>query len=228
MYKVSGWQFDDSVTDIFDDHVNQSVPLYGDIQNIVANISDFFIDTNCPIYDLGCSTGETISKINLRHFDKNLKFIGIDESLSMLNKAKEKTYLVKNINLVNSKIEDYTFKEKTNLIISILTLHFLPVGERKKVISNIYNALNEGGAFLLVEKTYPQNVQCNDIFTQLYHDFKETKGLTALEIRDKDKSLRSKLIPLSLDENIKILQDQGFKTDIFFKYLNFAGIICLK
>lgn len=228
MYKVSGWEFNEKVSEVFDEHVNQSVPLYTEIQNVVASLSDFFINSEYPIYDLGCSTGETISKINMRHYDKDLRFIGIDESASMLNKAKEKTHLVKNVTFINSKIENFVFKERANLIIAILTLQFLPIEARKKVISNIYNALNEGGALLLVEKTYPANVQCNDIFTQIYHDFKEKRGLTASEIREKDKSLRSKLTPLPLDKNIKILREQGFETDVFFKYLNFAGIICLK
>ena len=36
----------------------------------------------------------------------------------------------------------------------------------------------------------------------MYHDFKEDSDLTSFEIREKDKSLRSVLIPLTINENI--------------------------
>lgn len=228
MYNVSGWQFDQEVTNIFDEHVRQSVPLYRQLQDIVTNLSDFFINTDYPIYDLGCSTGETISKINSRHFNKKLKFIGIDESQSMILKAKEKTQFIDNVDFINTKIEDYIFEKKSNLILSILTLQFCPINRRQDVLLDIYNTLNKGGALILVEKAYPENVESHDIFTQLYHDLKEENGLTPLEIREKDKSLRSRLTPLTLEENIKNLNEIGFKTDVFFKYLNFTGIICFK
>ena len=228
MDKFCDWNFGADITKIFEQHVRQSVPQYETIQELVSQMSDFFIDEKYPVIDIGCSTGETISKINLRHKDKNINYIGIDESTDMIEQAKKKLLYMSNITLINSSIQNYEFKTKSNLILAILVLQFCPEKDRTDILNRIYENLNKGGAFILVEKTYPQNIKSQDIFTQIYHDFKESKGLTSEEIRSKDKSLRSQLNPMEIDEYLKILKDCGFKTDIFFKHLNFTGIICIK
>lgn len=228
MKGLSSWEFDDKISDIFDNHVIQSVPSYEQIQNIVSHISDFFIEKNGVVYDLGCSTGETIQRINMRHFEKKINFIGIDNSKAMIDKAKEKNKFYDNIKFENNSISNYDFESDTNLVISILTLQFLNIEQREQVIKNIYNSLSKGGAFLFVEKVYSSYSQTQDIYTQIYHDYKEEHGLLPDDIRNKDKSLRGVLVPLSLEDNIKMLEKLNFKVEVFFKYLNFTGFLAIK
>ncbi|WCK57709.1 methyltransferase domain-containing protein (plasmid) [Aneurinibacillus sp. Ricciae_BoGa-3] len=229
MKRIASWAFDKNVSDVFDTHVRQSVPLYDALQEVVLHLSDFFIKQNDVIYDLGCATGETIHKISHRHFDKNLRFIGIDESQAMLQKANEKNLILNNVEFIQHAIENYVFEHKSNFILSILTIQFLPIHERESVLRNVYQTLNKGGAFLFVEKTFPFETQTHDIFTKIYHDYKEEHGLSTQEIREKDKSLRGVMQSLSVQENVEILRHTGFeKVDIFFKYLNFTGFLAIK
>ena len=58
------WKFDDNVALNFDEHVNQSIPHYKDIQKYVCSLSEWFLKENSTIYDLGCSTGETIKMLS--------------------------------------------------------------------------------------------------------------------------------------------------------------------
>jgi len=86
-----GWQFDHSVAQEFDKHVRKSVPCYDQVQIMIADISEWFIRDGAVIFDLGTSTGETIARLQAKHQNKkDVHFIGIDNSLPMLEKAKVK------------------------------------------------------------------------------------------------------------------------------------------
>ena len=58
------WKFDNNVALNFDEHVSQSIPHYKDIQKYVCSLSEWFLKENSTIYDLGCSTGETIKMLS--------------------------------------------------------------------------------------------------------------------------------------------------------------------
>ena len=57
------WKFTKNVSREFDQHVNQSIPEYLEMQNYIASLSQFFIKDDQIIYDLGCSTGQTAKNI---------------------------------------------------------------------------------------------------------------------------------------------------------------------
>lgn len=116
-----------------------------------------------------------------------------------------------------------------DLVLSLYTLQFLPLWKRKKVLQRIYNGLVEGGAFIFVEKIRAENSLFEDIWNDLYWDFKQENGLNEQQVIKKAQSLRGVLIPLSLTENLSLLSDVGFQCmDTFIKWHNFAGIIAVK
>ena len=83
--------------------------------------------------------------------------------------------------------------------------------------------------FIIVEKIKSQIVDIHDIYNDLYYDFKRQQGLTDKEIIDKNVSLRGIMKPMTMEENLTLLKEVGFKkTDIFFKYNNFVGIMAIK
>ena len=52
--------FDGNVATVFDDMVSRSVPFYAEIQRMIGElVADFVVD-GTTIYDLGCSTGNTM------------------------------------------------------------------------------------------------------------------------------------------------------------------------
>ena len=60
---VEDFEFNQRVADVFDDMVSRSVPFYGEIHRILVDLTNYiFTKTTTPvIYDLGCSTGTTLS-----------------------------------------------------------------------------------------------------------------------------------------------------------------------
>jgi len=64
IYAINNWNFNKEVSEEFDLHVRQSIPLYNEFQKLTVKIAEFFIRNNDIIYDLGCATGETAYLIN--------------------------------------------------------------------------------------------------------------------------------------------------------------------
>lgn len=226
---MKSWSFDGDIPKVFDIHVEKSVPLYNDIQNLIIGLGEFFIKDGSKVLDIGCSTGKTIISL-INSIDKNFYITGIDLSEDMIKTAIgniEKSNNVTKITLLNNSICDIDI-ENFDYIISNLTLQFINQEDRKIVCRKVYNGLNKGGAFIVFEKIYSKKPIYQDIYNQLYYDFKEEKGFTDKEIRDKEKSLRGVLRPMEDIENLKLLKSCGFIVEECFRYLNFIGYLCIK
>lgn len=231
MYDLSSWEFDREVADVFDQHVRQSIPLYDMIQQSIVRLADFFLfqHEQGVLYDVGCATGETLHQLHLRHPHTTMSWIGIDGSMAMLDKAKEKNSSLSHITWVQENIKNYSFPLRSNLTISLMTIQFLPIEDRKTVLQKIYDSLFIGGALLIVEKTMASHSITQDIYTQIYHDLKETEGLSANEIRNKEKALRSQMRLQTKESLTKELKETGFEVvETFFELFHFVGMIAIK
>ena len=133
-----------------------------------------------------------------------------------------------NIKIISEDVQDFKFTN-ASYITSILTLQFINIEDREKILKNVYQGLNKGGAFILVEKVNGEFVQSHEIMNQIYHDFKLENGLTYEEVIKKSQSIRGVLKPLTLKQNKRMLEEAGFKDiDTWFKWNNFVGIIAVK
>jgi len=224
-----GWQFDHSVAQEFDKHVRKSVPCYDQVQIMIADISEWFIRDGAVIFDLGTSTGETIARLQAKHQNKkDVRFIGIDNSLPMLEKAKVKCE-TKNVQFLHQNIASTTGFTAASLVTAIYTLQFLSLAERRHVIELVSRDLLEGGAFIIVEKIRAETSLVEDMWLELYWDMKQAYGLNPDQVLAKARSLRGVLVPLTLSENVKLLKEAGFlNIDVFMKWYNFVGILAVK
>ena len=59
----SSWSFR-GISEVFDSHIQKSVPFYKESHDLICNYIDFFAHENSSIYDIGCSTGTLTNKIN--------------------------------------------------------------------------------------------------------------------------------------------------------------------
>jgi len=224
------WIFDKEIVNIFDDMVSRSVPFYPGMQNIFADIASKFYQPNTTIYDLGCATGTTMLNILSKINDKDIKIVGIDSSEAMLKKAEEKLKKVTNrYKLVKADLNEDIKFEKASIIMLNWTLQFVRPMNRDALIKNIYEALGKDGILVISEKVLAKNSNLNRLYIDLYYAFKKDRGYTEPEILKKREELENVLIPYQIEENIKLLQRNGFKNpDVFFKYMNFVGIVAVK
>ncbi|MGV7222512.1 MAG: carboxy-S-adenosyl-L-methionine synthase CmoA [Nitrospinales bacterium] len=225
------FEFDESVATVFDDMLERSVPMYTECQKLVVEMANCFIKDESKVYDLGCSTGTLIKLLATSLPDKSdVVFAGVDNSAPMLERARKKLNgIVPECELIESDIEADLKMSNASLVIMNYTLQFLSPPRRDAMVKKIFQALNPGGAFILIEKVIAESGEMDELFVQSHHDFKHKKGYSKLEIAKKKEALDNVLIPLKLSENINLLKEAGFdKTEVFFKWLNFAGIISIK
>lgn len=224
----AGWTFGGEVPKTFDSHVRRSVPLYLEGHDLVAKVSDYFVGDDSLVYDLGCSTGELISKMGARNPGKNIRYIGFDEEEGMIKQAKEKC---KAETRAQFFVEDITQLElePCDFVVAYYTIQFVRPAFRQDLMSRIYKALRWGGAFLLFEKVRGPDARFQDIMTGLYTDYKLEQGFSTDEIVAKTRSLKGVLEPFSTQGNYDLLLRSGFK-DItsIMKYICFEGILAIK
>ena len=223
-----GWAFTSDVAKVFDTHVRKSIPLYEEFQRMTADMSEWFIQNGSIVYDLGASTGETLFQLQKRHKAKeNVRFIGIDNSETMVSQAREKA-IADNVQFLHQDVLNMKLGE-ADLVTSLFTMQFLGLPERTQLLGNVYQCLRNGGALIMAEKILAEEAQFDEMWVELYWDFKKRQGLTDGQILQKARSIRGILRPLTLAENIRLLRVVGFSSiDIFLKWYNFCGFLAVK
>lgn len=222
------WEFDERVAKCFPNMLSRSIPQYEVMRNLSAQLIADTVSDNFKILDLGCSDGLMILALDKCLKGKG-KFIGVDVSEPMLDKAKNTFKDYSRVDIKNCDLR-YDFpKDEYDAITSILTLQFIPIEYRQKIIQNVYDNLKPGGVFIFVEKVLGSTAQTDELFVKNYYRLKEQNGYTKEQIEGKKKSLEGVLVPLKDDYNKELLKQAGFEViDTFWKWGNFTGYIAIK
>jgi tRNA (cmo5U34)-methyltransferase len=229
--KNGKWEFDKDVTEVFDEMLVRSIPDYQNMRDLVVSIGSEFAKQHTSIIDVGCSNGNAIKpfidKLGARNFYKLY-----DVSIPMLEECQKRFKGWIDSGLV--KIENHDLRNgikdvNASLVLSILTLQFTPIEYRQKIVKSIYNSLNSGGAFILVEKVLGNTYEIDDLLVSKYYKMKKDNLYTQEQIENKRKSLEGVLVPITANWNIELLREAGFKQiDCFWRNLNFVGFIAIK
>tara|TARA_B100000989_G_scaffold291044_1_gene265035 strand:- start:25819 stop:26550 length:732 start_codon:yes stop_codon:yes gene_type:complete len=224
------WRFNNEVAKNFDQHVVSSIPHYNALQKYIANISEWFLTENSTIYDIGCSTSNTSYEISKKNEKiKKLNFLCIDSSKQMLEISKKKLKLLKhNYKFLKKDINKIKTFNKHDLCLCVLLLPFLKNQKKLPLLKKIQKSLNSGGALLIVDKIHSDLSISENIFNQIYHDFK-LNFFSKTQIWNKAKSLRSSMKLNTNSQNIELFKKSGFKRyEVFFRWFNFCGYIVFK
>jgi tRNA (cmo5U34)-methyltransferase len=209
----------------FDEHIKLSIRNYEQLLQDVVDFSRYFVEDHSNIVDIGCSTGKLTHMLNVSNQDHCTKgnYIGI-EIAQGFQKDLEKHSQYK---FIHADVRDYEFVN-CSLITSLFTLQFMPKKDRLRVLKNIYNGLNTGGAFIFAEKILCENTVIQDMLTFNYYDFK-SKNFSSEEIITKEKQLRNMLKPNTWKEIQMSISNAGFKkSERIWQNHMFVGAIAIK
>ena len=112
--EISNFSFGGNTYKNFDKHIVKSVPNYLEGHKIICQLSSFFVTNNSIVYDLGCSTGSLIKKIDQYNSSLNINIYGIDNEKKMILAAKKIT-LNQKIKLI-SNVQIFLRQNLKNLI----------------------------------------------------------------------------------------------------------------
>lgn len=224
---IKAFEFDEEVTEVFDDMINRSVPGYDLLVKLIALYADLFTTTGSNVYDLGCSTGVVSRVLAQQIGTKRVDIYAIDNSESMINKC-QKSYSGMQIHWQCTDIEKVNI-ENASMVVLNLTLQFIKPFQRDELVNKIYQGLNPGGVLILSEKVAFEDSSKQQIMTELYQGFKKVQGYSDLEISQKRVALENVLIPDSPEKHIKRLDDSGFgKVYECFHCFNFVSYLAVK
>jgi len=222
--QIGDFTFNAEVARVFDDMITRSVPIYQATQLVSAKVASEVYQPGTRIYDLGCSTGETIIRVAEECPESKGNIIGIDSSQEMLKRAEEKLSNdcailqlgdVTDVNIENASVVYLNF-----------TLQFIPEFKRPKLLQNIRAGLTENGVLVLAEKLTHHNPKLESLLVSLHHGYKREQGYSELEISQKRDALERVLTPLTENENRTLLRQAGFsECELVLKYYNFGMFI---
>ena len=225
------WEFDASVTDVFNDMLQRSIPQYDVMRQAVFNLGSRYVKKNTDIVDIGASRGEAIAPF-IKRFGALNHHVLIEISEPMRTAIREQFGGFEKTGILEVRDDDLrvTFPHvKASLILSVLTLQFVPIEHRQRLIQRIYDALLPGGAFIVVEKVLGATGPLDEALVDLYYGLKRENGYSQDAIDRKRLSLEGVLVPVTAAWNEELLKQAGFRqVDCFWRWMNFAGWIAVK
>lgn len=232
--RTSDFEFNEKVAEVFDDMLVRSIPFYLEQQDMIKEVAKQFWIPGTQVYDLGCSTATTLINLS-REIGGPACFIGYDNSIPMLERAKQKikeSGLGDRIDVrygdLNGELSELALSN-ASLVTLCWTLQFIRPLRRDNLIKWIFNGLVEDGVLVVTEKVLTNNTNMNRFFVEFYYDFKKKNRYSADEILRKREALENVLIPYRVEENTELFRRNGFSViESFFQWYNFVGFLCVK
>jgi len=167
--EAEDFRFDEKVAGVFDDMVDRSVPFYQEIQRMVSELAADYAVPGSYLCDLGCATGTTLALMD-GVVAPDVSFIGIDNSPEMLERCRakfEQRPSGRTPHFLCCDLKEMQLPENTSVVSMLLTLMFVRPVHRRAVLTSIVEALNPGGALILVEKVVCDSPDLNRRFIKL-------------------------------------------------------------
>src|SRR5690606_31910613 len=178
------WAFDESVTAVFEDMLHRSIPEYEVMRKAVLEVGSRFVRPGTSIVDLGCSKGDALVPF-VHRFGAENSYISVEGSAPMLRAARERfrqDIEQGSVSILDCDLRTEYPVSRASLTLSVLTLQFVPIEHRQRVLRDAYTNTIPGGGFILVEKVMGSTALLNGLMVELYHDRKREAGYTNLEI----------------------------------------------
>lgn len=225
------WEFDESVTTVFDNMLARSIPQYEVMRQSVFSLACNFQKENAEIVDLGCSRGEALAPL-VDQFGAHNHFTGIEISDPMIEAATKRFQGYINCGVVNIRKMDLRIDYPRSIscvTLCVLTLQFTPIEYRQRIVRDIYKNTISGGVLILVEKVLGANADIDALLVKNYYGLKSRNGYSQEDIERKRLSLEGVLVPVTAKWNEELLSMAGFRqVDCFWRWMNFAGWVAVK
>lgn len=251
------WEFNADVAAKFDQMLLRSIPGYPQMRDLCFDLGKTFLTGDKPtVIDLGSSRGESVSAF-IDSPDLDANYILTEVSEPMLDQIRQRwadrenvfalnydlrkraSDLALDLSLPESILPQYSGANIVNgalptlnrprLIQAILTLIFVPINWRQSIIQGVHDALDHGGAFIMVEKVLGNTALTQDMLVDSYHEHKNRHGYSWESIERKRAALEGVQVPVRSEENLAMLRNAGFRhVEVFWRHLNFEATIAIK
>lgn len=222
--------FDEKVAAVFEDMIHRSVPGYTTIIAMTARLAEKYYQPGSRIYDLGCSLGAASLAIARRMQGRPCEIVAVDNSRPMLDGLEERLASLGGgpVECRHEDIRDFAV-ENASVVILNFTLQFVPPADRAPLLRRIHDGMTPGGILILSEKIVLDDARLNELYIDMYHQFKQDMGYSEMEISRKRAALEKVLLPETLAAHKARLAEAGFESaEQWFQCFNFASMVACK
>lgn len=225
------WEFNEEVAAKFDDMLQRSIPNYEDMRRMVTRaacnlVESLTISGPPSVVDLGASRGAALAPI-IDQMGHGARYLAYDVSEPMLAACQERFrdcgYLV-GVNKHDLREGIPREARGAAVMLSVLTMQFIPIEYRQRVLQQVAYSLRPGGALILVEKVLGATAELDSLEVDLYYDVKRGHGYSEEAITRKKMSLEGVLVPLTARMNEDLILAAGFSgVDCVWAWSNFRA-----
>ncbi len=222
------FEFDESVASVFDDMLSRSIPFYHEVQKLIISLILTQQEDNKKVLDLGSSTAKFLLDLHSK-MDTNMSLKGIDNSPAMLKRAEQKCHAFgAKIELTYADMLEYDYSHE-EIVVANYTLQFIRPIQRTNLVKNISKGICDDGVFIFSEKVVFRDKKLDKNCIDIYYEHKKEQGYSEYEIAQKREALENVLIPFTIEENIQMCKDAGFKeVNTLFQWANFVTFVAKK
>lgn len=228
----SDFVFDEKVAAVFTDMINRSVPGYGTILSMIGVLAARYCTPGSRVYDLGCSLGGASLSMAHQIAHRDYELMAIDNSAAMTTRLQGILEKPESAGLpITVLCEDIceSVIQNASVVVLNFTLQFIEPARRQALIQKIADGMQPGGILILSEKIRFPADDLNELFIDLYHEFKQAQGYSAMEVAQKRAALENVLIPETIDAHMARLSDAGFRScDVWFQCFNFMSMVAVR
>jgi tRNA (cmo5U34)-methyltransferase len=231
------WEFGAKETDAFEDMLERSIPMYGVMRQLVADLAADVVprgnERQGVVVDLGSSRGGALAPL-VDRLGNQVSYHAVEASEPMLaalrqrwppDKAGEHGVSIHPFDLRTG----YPPVPSANATLCVLTLQFTPIEHRQRILRDIYRHTAAGGALILVEKVLGSSAEVDALLTRRYFALKDANGYSPEQIERKRLSLQGVLVPVTAKWNEELLRTAGFRdVDCVWRWGPFAGWVALR
>jgi tRNA (cmo5U34)-methyltransferase len=213
---MNSWTFETpEIAAGFDDHVREQLPWYDMVTDAVCYIVRNYLTDDNTVVDVGASTGNMIDKLMPLLLERKAYAVALEKSPTMVDVLKRRFENHHNVTILQEDVR-CCGTEQAQVYVVFLTMMFIPVHERKRVIDRLRANLLKGGVLVVVDKVCDHGGYFATVLKRLGMHWKIQQGAELGEVTTKEMSLAGVQIPF--DPSML-----GTDAKQFFRMGEFAG-----
>jgi tRNA (cmo5U34)-methyltransferase len=177
-------------------------------------VRNYLTDDN-TVVDVGASTGNMIDKLMPLLLERKAYAVALEKSPTMVDVLKRRFENHHNVTILHEDVRCCS-TEQAQVYVVFLTMMFIPVHERKRVIDRLRANLLKGGVLVVVDKVCDHGGYFATVLKRLGMHWKIQQGASLGDVTTKEMSLAGVQIPF--DPSML-----GADAKQFFRMGEFAG-----
>ncbi|MBK8320428.1 MAG: class I SAM-dependent methyltransferase [Betaproteobacteria bacterium] len=200
----------------------RNVPGWADMLRMVDLLLAERVAEDGDVLVVGAGGGLELKRFAESHF--GWRFLGVDPSHEMLKLAQSTLGSFSSRVSLHEGYVETASPGPFDAATCLLTLHFVPLEARRRMLAEIRQRLRPGAPFVLAHLSFPQAPEERDTWLCRYAAFVASSGIDPAKARAAAEAVGARLSILCPSQDESMLYDAGFSSvQLFYAGFAFRG-----